>query len=272
MTDLAGGRRRRPVVLAYERTGQGPPLIVLNGFAGTRADWDPAFVAGLGEAYEAILVDNRGLGESSGVIEPFTIEDLAGDVAALIEALKLKRPAVLGWSMGGCIALALALSRPDLVGGLILLATTAGGRGAESVSSEALDDLSDCSIPPRDQASKVISYLFTPRRAKLIDEEFGDVVADARAALDPGVVALQRRALDEWDRAGVSQRLGEISVPALIATGDADRVIPPSNSSILAAGITRAWFADYRDSGHAFMADYPDSVARLVAAFAAFPR
>ncbi len=219
-------------VVGYEREGEGPPLVVINGFAATRADWDPSFIAGLAESFDVVRLDNRGMGESNGGGEPFTIEDCAGDVAAAISALQLDRPAVLGWSMGGCIALALALARPEAVGGLVLLATTPGGPGSEPVSGEALDAIGDFSVSPREQASRLISLLFLPERAAEIDAAFGDVVAEARGALDPAVVARQRQALDEWD---AGDGLGEIGVPALVAMGAGDAVIPPANSDKLAA-------------------------------------
>jgi pimeloyl-ACP methyl ester carboxylesterase len=79
--------------------GAGPPLVVVNGFAATKDDWDPAFVAGLATDHEPILVDNRGMGESPDDGLPFAIEDLAADLAGLIDALGLERPVATGWSM-----------------------------------------------------------------------------------------------------------------------------------------------------------------------------
>ena len=85
---------------------------MLNGFAATRDDWDPTFLEALAAECELIRVDYRGVGGSAAPDGPFSIDDLGADVAGVIEALGLERPAVLGWSMGGFIALALALARP----------------------------------------------------------------------------------------------------------------------------------------------------------------
>ena len=112
--------------LAYERRGADRPLLVLNGYAGTKADWDPGFIAALAADRELILLDHRGIGDSAGDGQPFSIEDLAGDAAGAIGAIGLERPDVLGWSMGGFVALALTLADPARVGKLVLLSTSAG--------------------------------------------------------------------------------------------------------------------------------------------------
>jgi len=81
--------------------GEGPPLVVVNGFAATRDDWDPTFLAGLAQLHELVLLENRGMGESPDDGLAFTVDDLAADVAGVIDALGLSRPALLGGSRGG---------------------------------------------------------------------------------------------------------------------------------------------------------------------------
>ena len=95
--------------IGYRRVGKGRPLLVLNGFAATSADWDPSFIDGLASANELILVDHRGIGGSTDDGKPFDIAQLARDAAHVIEALGFERASVLGWSMGGFVAQTLAL-------------------------------------------------------------------------------------------------------------------------------------------------------------------
>ena len=95
--------------LAYRRIGNGRPLVVLNGFAATSADWDPSFINALACSNELILVDNRGIGCSTDNGRAFDIDQLADDAARVIEMLGVERPSILGWSMGGFIAQRLAL-------------------------------------------------------------------------------------------------------------------------------------------------------------------
>ena len=257
-----GGR-----TFAFERGGTGAPLVVLNGFAATKDDWDPGFLAALEAGREVIRVDHRAMGGSEGDAGQFEIEDLAADVAGVIDALELDRPDVLGWSMGGFVTLALALADPERVGRLVLLSTGAGGPSATLASPEVREQLSKLSGTPREQASRLISLLFLPARARMIDAAFGDVVAAARAALPADVVRAQWRAMEEWERTGCAPRLDGIGAPVLVATGCDDVVVPPANSLALAQGIPGAWLARFPHSGHGFMADHPDSLAGLISTF-----
>jgi pimeloyl-ACP methyl ester carboxylesterase len=252
---------------AFDRKGAGPPLLVLNGFAATKGDWDPAFLAALAGEHELILVDNRGMGGSSDDGHPFTVQDLAEDVESLIEALGLERPAILGWSMGGYIALAHALAHPDRASKLVLLSTSGGGQTSTLGTEEVRERLRDLSGTPREQASRLISLLFPPERARQIDAEFGDVVAAARAALPADVVRRQWEAMEAWEGREDAVDLGGIACPVLVATGTDDVVIPAANAAALADTIPGAWLARFPHSGHGFMADHPQALGRLIGTF-----
>ncbi len=78
--------------IAYRRIGNGRPLVVLNGFAATSADWDPSFIEVLASSNELILVDNRGIGSSTDNGRPFGIDQLADDAARVIEMLEVGTP------------------------------------------------------------------------------------------------------------------------------------------------------------------------------------
>ena len=105
--------------IAYRRIGNGRPLLVLNGFAATSADWDPSFIDRLASSNELILLDNRGIGHSTDDGQPFDIAQLADDAARTIEMLGIERVSLLGWSMGGFIAQTLALKHPGRINKLI---------------------------------------------------------------------------------------------------------------------------------------------------------
>jgi len=90
--------------------------------------------------------------------------------------------------------------------------------------------LIDMSGTPRQQARRLLSLLFPNDVAKSIYREFGDIVAAARAQLSPDLVNRQVAAMDAWHRIGIGNRLGQMNVSVLIASGTADIVIPPSNA------------------------------------------
>src|SRR6266700_7024600 len=87
--------------IVCHRIGGGRPLVVLNGFGATSADWDPSFIDRLASSNQLILLDNRGIGRSTDHGKPFDIAKLADDAARVIEMVGIERVNVLGWSMGG---------------------------------------------------------------------------------------------------------------------------------------------------------------------------
>src|SRR5207237_3855010 len=82
--------------IAYRRIGHGRPLLVLNGFAATSADWDPSFIDGLASSNELILLDNRGIGRSTDNRRPFDIAQLSDDAERAMDAIGFERTYVLG--------------------------------------------------------------------------------------------------------------------------------------------------------------------------------
>src|SRR6266700_3462409 len=255
--------------IAYRRIGNGRPLMVLNGFAATSADWDPSFLDRLASSNEVVLLDNRGIGRSNDNGRPFDIAQLADDATRVLEALGIERTSLLGWSMGGFIALTLALQHPGRIDKLILLSTEPGGADADLAPAEVWSQLIDMSGTPHEQARRLLSLLFPRDFAESIYREFGDIVAAARAQLSPSLVDGQAAVMDAWHRDGVENQLREIRVPTLIATGIDDIVIPPSNALKLVSAIPGAWLAQFNGGGHAFMAQYPLPLADLVNSFLA---
>ena len=258
--------------LAYRRIGSGRPLLVLNGFAATNADWDPSFINGLASFNDLILLDNRGIGSSVDNGQPFDIGKLAGDAAHVIETLGFGHTSVMGWSMGGFIAQELALQHPDHVDKLILLSTDSGGPDSDRASPAVWSQLIDTSGTPHEQARRLLFLLFPVDVAESLYCQFGDVVAAARAQLSPELAKRQAAAMDAWhDSSGAAGRLREIQVPVLIGTGTEDIVIPPSNALKLVNTIPRAWLAQFPRAGHAFVAQYPRALADLINCFLKFP-
>jgi pimeloyl-ACP methyl ester carboxylesterase len=171
--------------------------------------------------------------------------------------------------MGGFIAQTLALEHPNHVRKLILLSTDAGGTEADLASPDVWTKLIDMSGTPHDQARRLLSLLFPNDVAESFYCQFGDMVAAARAQLSPELVKRQVAAMEAWHRAGSGHPLQELSTPVLVATGTEDIVIPPSNALKLANAIPAAWLAQFPRGGHAFTAQYPQPLARLINSFLA---
>jgi pimeloyl-ACP methyl ester carboxylesterase len=253
--------------IAYRRIGHGPPLLLLNGFAATSADWDASFVGRLSRSNELILLDNRGLGGSTDHGQSFDIGTLAADAAHVIEKLGIDRASVIGWSMGGFVAQAFALNYPDRIHKLVLLSTDFGGYEADLASSDVRAKLTDASGTPNEQARRLLFLLFPSDVAESFYCRFGDLVTAMRAQLSAELLKRQAAAMHEWHRNGVAGQLGGITVPVLVATGTEDRIIPASNALKLANAIPGAWLAQFPHGGHAFIAQYPRALADLINGF-----
>jgi len=255
--------------IVYRRIGKGRPLVVLNGFGATSADWDPSFIDRLASSNELILLNNRGIGGSTDDGRPFDIAKLAADAARVIETLGIERASVMGWSMGGFIAQAFALNYADRVDKLVLLSTDSGGIEADLASPDVWAKLIDTSGTPNEQARRLLFLLFPNDVAESFYRQFGDIVAAARAQASTELLNRQAAAMDAWHQNGVASQLRKIRVPVLIATGTEDIVIPASNALKLVNAIPGAWLARFPHGGHAFIAQYPRALADLTNSFLA---
>ena len=111
--------------LGYERRGSGPPLLLIPGLGYSRWMWH-RMMPGLARSFDVIAMDNRGVGESAKPAGPYTAQLLAADAVGLLEALDVDSAHVLGHSMGGFVAQALALDHPARLRRLVLSATNFG--------------------------------------------------------------------------------------------------------------------------------------------------
>ncbi len=252
---------------AWRTAGAGKPLLLVNGYAATSADWDPALLGALSGSRQLICPDNRGMGESElGDPLELTIDAMAVDLERLLDALELERVAVAGWSMGSYVAQRLAIRAPARVDALVLLASAPAGPTAVAADPRVWARLTDHSGTPREQATRLISLLFPPGVAPQIDRQFGEVVADARAQLSPVALGAQERALVAW-HAEAQPLPGPGSPPVLAICGSEDAVIPPQNADALAACWPGTKVERIAGGGHAFMAQQPERVAGLILDF-----
>ena len=247
--------------------GAGPPLLLLNGYAAAKGDWDPALLDQLSAVARLICPDNRGVGDSTAATEDLSVAEMADDTRALMDVLELETAVVAGWSMGGFVAQELAARAPERVERLVLLATDPGGANSVRTPAEVEARLFDHSGTPREQATRMLHVLFPEQVAAEMDSEFGELVAEARAALSPAALSAQESAMDRWHREADPGRLAAIAAPTLIAHGTEDAVIPFANAERLATGIAGSRLVPFEGGGHAFMAQEPQRLGQLIAAF-----
>lgn len=207
-----------------------------------------------------MIFDNAGVGETAAVA-PLTITGMADQTSALVSALHLGPTSVLGWSMGGMIAQALAVLHPSQVSRLVLAATQAGTGKAAAPAAAASAAASS------DNPGVVLSVLF-PASASAAAEGYALSVLRYPGfyTVPPKLKVAQGTAINHWfagsDAAG--HEVASVKVPTLVADGAEDALDPVSNDRQLAALIKGAQLALYPGAGHAFwFQDERGFVARL---------
>ncbi len=248
------------VQLSYERSGSGPPLLLIMGLSGTLLHWGEPFMQGLRGDFDVISYDHRGVGASSRVEAPFAIADLAQDAAGLLGALGVESAHVMGISMGGMIAQELALGHPELIRTLTLGCTYSGGPGS--------------SLPPQPELGAAIMSGDRERAIRAMWEanvsagfaRNEDAYASFRAiGLERAVaVAVTMEQLSAITRHDTSARLAQLGMPTLVVHGTEDAIIPVENGRMVADLIPGVRLEIWPETGHLFFWEQPERSAELV--------
>ena len=235
--------------VGYREVGAGSPLLLITGFGASMDDWSPSFVDSLASQHQVIVFDNAGVGRTAPGAAS-SIAAMADQTSDLISALHLHRPAVLGWSMGGMIAQALAVDHPAQVSRLVLAATQAGTGKALPVPTAAAAQLAS----PNPVA--VLAVLFPPDQTSAAGAYATGILQYQGFYQAPAATkASQSLAIQQWlagqDPPG--RQVGKLQVPTLVADGSLDRLDPSANARLLARSVPGARLILYPDAGHAFL-------------------
>jgi pimeloyl-ACP methyl ester carboxylesterase len=249
---------------AYRRYGNAGssalPLVFFQHFRGNLDNWDPILVDTIAEQREVILLDNAGVGGSSGKV-PSTVAEMAVDAIAFTDALGLRMYDLHGFSMGGFVAQEVALARPHQVRRLVLTGTgPQGGRHMHGWTGEILESCIRDEPGPGDlltlffertetsraRGTEFIQRIFTRTEAR--DEPTDLATRDA-----------QLTAIATWGIPDETRllRLAGLPQPALVANGDNDLVVPTENTYLLGEYLRNARVSIYADAGHGFLFQYP---------------
>ena len=228
--------------LYYEVNGQGEPLVMIMGFAGSRAGW--IFQRRAFQKYfQVITFDNRGVGSSDKPCGPYSIRMMAEDTIGLMDHLGIEKAHILGVSMGGYIAQELAINHPERVRKLVLGCTYAcqdetGGHSSEYYKGMGLVEGCPADELGRIPIEKVLRtefpLAFNSRLYMIGVAPFINIYA--RLMATEGVAA-QFQAIVGHD---TLERLTMIQAPTLVITGTGDRIIKPASSDVLAKMIPDA--------------------------------
>lgn len=251
--------------IAVERAGVGPPVLLINGTGEPAASW--RVLTSRVPGYDHIAIDQRDVGASTYVDAAYGPRDLAGDAAAVLDALSVGPAHVIGYSLGGAVAMELALARPDLVRSLVLLSTwpasdpwfVAQMRNWQAIRRAHWDD-------ERAFLEALWVFMWSP-------ETFRDaarVETFTRSALHgpqrPEGWIRQTEADIAHD---TGARLRALDVPALVVVGEDDICTPPRYARDLVDLIAGARLVTIAGAGHGALFERPDEIAAEVASFLA---
>jgi 3-oxoadipate enol-lactonase len=251
--------------IAYDDHGIGQPVIFLHAFPLNRSMWSDLMGALLKEQrFRLVALDWRGFGESEINTDHTTMELLADDVAALMDALGMQQAVLCGLSMGGYVAFAFLRKYPERVRGLIL-ADTRPGADSEGgkANREKVAQLAE------EQGSGAIADLQVPNLlSEYIRQHHPDVEARVRqminAATSVGIAAASRGMAM---RADSTDLLARISCPILVLVGEHDGLTPPTVARDYATKISGAQFAVIPQAGHLSNLEQPVAFLHRVREF-----
>jgi 3-oxoadipate enol-lactonase len=243
-------------------TGSGPPVVLLAGYGQTSAVWD-GLLPRLAGSFTCVTIDNRGVGAAAEQ-RPVTVEAMADDLAEVVD--RLTGPVgVLGWSMGGIIAQAYALRRPERLAALALISTTARRSAAQARWTRLRADLQAAGSERELVEAALLPWLFTARSLAQPRRLEGILAANVRSPEPPleGLRA-QAEALAHLDH---TVRLGDIDAPTLVVVGAEDLVTPVSDAAQLARGLPDAELVVLPFGGHAAVLEFPAEVLSPIIRF-----
>jgi pimeloyl-ACP methyl ester carboxylesterase len=244
--------------------GSKEPLLLIAGLGQGTWVWRDVLPA-LERDRRVIRFEARGTGKLADVPARGSVLAMAADARAEVDG-----PAhVLGFSMGGYVALTLALEEPELVRSLLLFATGGGGPGRVPRPRPVADAFADAlGLPYEEFARRTLPYTFSQGWAEANPERFEEILAarlehpTAYETIDAHAAACYRFYDEGCD-------VERISAPALVVHGDEDMIVPVENGRMLAARLPNSNYVELRGRGHNLMLEDPERFAGLVSHFLA---
>jgi 3-oxoadipate enol-lactonase len=232
-----------------------PPLVLSNSLGSTSEMWDPQ-VPALSERFRLIRYEHRGHGDAPVPPEPYDLDDLGGDVVALLDRLGIERSDFCGLSLGGMIGMWLGINAPERIRRLVLLCTSPmlsrehdwalRGRTVREQGTGAV-------------AEAVVERWFTPRYA----EEHPDTVARMRAMVTETPATGYAGCCGAIERMDLVPELGSIRAPTLVVAGTEDPATPPPHAEVIAEHIPDCRM-ELVPAAHLASWERPDEVTRLI--------
>jgi pimeloyl-ACP methyl ester carboxylesterase len=257
--------------IAYKQLGNnsGKPIVLINGLATTMDIWSPTLLKELSSNHTVIIFDNRGVGQSTVGTKEFSINQFANDTIGLLDALKIKRADILGFSVGSYIAQEIALKNPNRVNNLILHASSCGGKNAVPPRPEVLQAviaITNTSLTAQQKIDRITSTLFPSEWFKA-NPNYQSYIPTSKEPVSFEIIQKQQQATVSWFSTGTCNTLSKITQPTLTIVGTDDMWTPAANSLMIAEKIPGASLVQIKGAGHGLMYQFPDKFSKVVSTF-----
>jgi pimeloyl-ACP methyl ester carboxylesterase len=239
--------------IAYERAGEGPPLVLLHGYVGDGPTTWRRQIDGLSDEFTVIAWDAPGAGRSSDPPEAFSLANHADCLAGFIGSLGLERPHVGGLSFGGILALELSRRHSAIPRTLTLASAYAGWAGslpAEIVEQRLQQAMALAALPPDEFVKALLPTMFSEGTPQESVEAFG---ATMHAFHPAGFRAMARASAED-----LRDVLPQITIPTLLVYGDEDVRAPLSVAENLRVAISGSTLVVLSKAGHICNIEAPD--------------
>jgi pimeloyl-ACP methyl ester carboxylesterase len=260
---------------AYREVGDGDvPLVLLQHFRGNLDNWDPALVDALAADRRVVPFDNVGVAATTGAT-PNTVEAMAHDAIAFLEAMSFQRVDLLGFSIGSFVAQEIALIRPAVLRRLVL--ASSAPQGAAGMHGWAPDVIGAVGAPQTSpQGYLEVFFAPTDTSREAGRQATGRIFGRTTNRDEPTTWQTRQAQYDAVCAWGIPnhsllQRVAAIDLPVLVANGDNDPMILPRYSYLLAGLLPDARLTIYPDSAHGFLFQHHDRFAADVHAFLGAP-
>src|SRR4051794_28661547 len=256
---------------AYREVGPetGVPVVFLHHSTAVLNDWTPAVVDGIAAERRVILVDLRGVGGSNG-ITPDSVEAMAGDAIAFLEARGLNSVDLLGFSLGGMVAQVIVQQRPDLVRRVILAGTAPAGDQGPAATGGVLQAALEKAGAQGKHPKHFLFFSPTPSSQAAADSflaRLDERTEDRDAPVSNETIGAQINALAKWEQGSSPAGLTNVDKPVLVVNGDDDTMLPTRSSFHLAELLPDVQLSIYPDSGHGGIFQHHDVFVTQALAF-----
>jgi pimeloyl-ACP methyl ester carboxylesterase len=256
---------------AYRDPGESEvPLVLLQHFRGNLDNWDPALIDALAAERRVVTFDNVGVGASTGST-PNTVEAMAHDAIAFLEAMEFQRIDLLGFSIGSFVAQEIALIRPDLLRRVVLASSAPqGAAGMHGWAPEVIGAVGQPETSPQGYLEVFFAPTATSRQAG--QQAAGRIFGRTSDRDEPTTWQTRQAQYDAVCTWGIPnhsllRRVAAIALPVFVVNGDSDPMILPRYSHLLAGLLPDARVKIYPDAAHGFLFQHHEEFAADVHAF-----